>query len=183
MDAASSGRRRFPFAKSRSAWVFGIAVAAVLFAAWGAEAQRGQGRGAGRDQAAPAAAPGGPIYTSPSPALNISGVWWTQSYGAKIQLIAGGDLPYTDKGKAQYAKNIAALKSGAIRDEARHLCVPDGLPRMLGNPYPFQLLQTSGQVTMMYELNHVIRVILLDKPQVSAHELEVAPYYIGRATR
>ena len=181
MDAASSGKRRFPFAKSRSAWVFGIAVGAVLFATWGAEAQRGQGRG-GRDQAAaPAATPGGPIYTAPSATLNISGVWWTQSYSAKIQLMGGGDLPYSDKGKAQYAKNVAALKSGAIKDEARHLCVPDGLPRMLGNPYPFQLLQTPGQVTMMYELNHVIRVILLDRPQVNAHELEVAPYYSGHS--
>jgi hypothetical protein len=151
-----------------------------------AEGGGGGGRG---QQAGPAGTPDGRIYAPPSPAMNIAGVCWTQSYGPKVQVLGGSGLPYNDKGKAQYAKDIAGLKDGSIKDEARHLCVPEGLPRMLGNPYPIQLLQTPGQVTIMYELNHVIRVVLLDRTQVSAHELEVAPYYsghsvaIGTATR
>ncbi len=158
--------------------VLSAASAAVLAIATNADAQRGGGRG---QREVPAGTPGGPIYTPPSPAMNISGVWWTQSYSPKIQLVGGGNLPYSDKGKAQYAKNMAGLKDGTLKDEARHLCVPDGLPRLLGNPYPFQIIQTPGQVTFAYELNHVIRPIVLDKPQVSAHELEVAPYYSGHS--
>jgi hypothetical protein len=156
----------------------GACIAAALLIPSGADAQRGGGRG---QQEAPTGTPGGPIYVPPSPAMNISGVWWTESYSPKIQLVGGGDLPYNDMGKAQYAKNIAALKDGSLKDEARHLCVPDGLPRMLGNPYPFQIIQTPGQVTFVYELNHVIRPIVLDRPQVSAHDLEVAPYYSGHS--
>ena len=167
-------------AGARAAYLAGAVIAALILGVTVADAQRGGGRG-GRGEQPAAGTPGGPIYAPPSPAMNVSGVWWTQSYSPKIQIVGGGELPYNDKGKAQYAKNIADLKSGAIKDEARHLCVPDGLPRMLGNPYPFQLLQTPGQVTVMYELNHVIRVIPLDKPQVSAHELEVAPYYTGHS--
>ena len=143
MDGASSAKRRPASSPARSAWMVGAAVAAALLVVTGAYAQRGGGGGRGQ-QAAPAGTPGGPIYTPPSPAMNISGVWWTQSYSPKIQILGGGDLPYNDKGKAQYAKNIAGLKDGTLKDEARHLCVPDGLPRMLGNPYPFQLLQTPG---------------------------------------
>ena len=156
------------------------AVAFALSVATNADAQRGGGGGRGRPEA-PVGTPGGPIYTPPSPAMYISGVWWTQSYSPKIQLVGGGNLPYNDKGKAQYTKNMAGLKDRTLKDEARHLCVPDGLPRMLGNPYPFQIIQTPGQVTFAYELNHVIRPIVLDKPQVSAHELEVAPYYSGHS--
>jgi hypothetical protein len=148
----------------------------VLAIATGADAQRAGGRG---QQDAPAGTPGGPIYTPPSPAMDISGVWWTQSYSPKVQVVGGGDLPFNDKGSAQYARNMAGLKDGTIKDEARHLCVPDGLPRILGNPYPFQVIQTPGLVTFIYELNHVIRPVPLDKPQVSAEELEVAPYYSG----
>ncbi len=139
---------------------------------------RGGGRGAAE---APAGTPGGPIYTPPTPAMDISGVWWTESYSPKIQLVGGGELPLNDKGKAQYAKNMAGLKAGTLKDEARRVCVPDGLPRILGNPYPFQLIQTPGQVTFVYELNHVIRPILLDKQLPSADELEVAPYYSGHS--
>jgi len=158
----------------------GAALASSVLVTSAADAQRG-GRGRGAPEDAPATLSGGPIYTPPSPAMNISGVWWTESYSPKIQLVGGGELPYNDKGKAEYAKNIAALKNGTMKDEARHLCVPDGLPRMLGNPYPFQIIQTPGQVTMAYELNHVIRIVPMDKPMPNAHELEVAPYFSGHS--
>ncbi len=168
----SAGARR---ALIRSAWFAGVA----LFIATSADAQRaGGGRG---QQEAPAPSPGGPIYVPPSPAMNISGVWWTQSYSPKIQIVGGGELPYNEKGKSLYASAMAGLKDGTLKDEARRLCVPDGLPRILGNPYPFQLIQTPGRVTFVYELNHVIRPIPLDKPQQSADELEVAPYYSGHS--
>jgi hypothetical protein len=168
----ASARRRL----IRSAWIASVALSVVT----SAEAQRAGG-GRGQQQQAPPTAPGGPIYTPPSPAMNISGVWWTQSYSSKIQIVGGGDLPYNEKGKSQYAGNVAALKDGMLKDEARRLCVPDGLPRILGNPYPFQLIQTPGRVTFVYELNHVIRPIPLDKPQQSAEELEVAPHYSGHS--
>jgi hypothetical protein len=161
-----------------SAWMVGVAAVALLMAA-SADAQR---RGGERPkEEAPAPAPGGPIYTPPSPAMNISGVWWTQSYSPKLLILGGGALPLNEKGKAQYAKNVAGLKDGSIVDEARHLCVPDGVPRVLGNPYPFQLIQTPGQVTFVYELNHVIRPVVMDKPQLSAKQLEVAPFYSGHS--
>lgn len=159
----------------------GVALAVALLITSTAEAQRGGGRGRGAQEDAAPAPSAGPIYTAPTPAMNISGVWWTESYSPKIQLAGGGELPYNEKGKADYAMNTAALKNGSMRDEARHLCVPDGLPRMLGNPYPFQIIQTPGQVTIVYELNHVIRIIPMDKPMPNAHELEVAPYYSGHS--
>src|SRR5438105_13162623 len=139
-----------PGMQLRRSWI-GFSVmtsASVLLAFSSAEAQRGgRGRGAEPDAPPPSA---GVIYIPPSPAMNISGVWWTQSYSPKIQIVGGGNLPYNDKGKAQYAKNMAGLKDGTLKDEARHLCVPDGLPRMLGNPYPFQIIQTPGQVPFAY---------------------------------
>ena len=158
--------------------IAGIAAAALLMVA-SADAQRRGGERPKEEASAPAA--GNPIYTPPTPAMNISGVWWTQSYSRKLPVVGGGEPPLTDKGKAQYARNVAGLNDGSIVDEARHLCVPDGVPRILGNPYPFQLIQTPGQVTFVYELNHVIRPVVMDKPQLSANQLEVAPYYSGHS--
>jgi hypothetical protein len=112
---------------------------------------------------------------------DVWGVWWVTKYRAKLELIGGGDIPYNDKGQAQYRKNIAGLKDGSITDEARRVCVPDGLPRILGNPYPFLIVPARGHIVMTYELNHVIRIIIMDQPQVSAEELEIAPYYSGHS--
>jgi hypothetical protein len=77
---------------------------------------------------------------------------------------------------------MAGLKDGTMKDEARRICVPDGIPRILGNPYPFEIVQTQGQVTIMYELNHVIRALYLGTALPSAEDLEIFPRYIGYAS-
>jgi hypothetical protein len=47
--------------------------------------------------------------------------------------------PLNDAGKKKYAENQAGLKNGSIVDRARRYCTPDGLPRTLATPYPFQI--------------------------------------------
>jgi hypothetical protein len=113
---------------------------------------------------------------------DISGTYWATEYHAKIQLVGGGELPLTADGKAAYEKNMAGLKDGSITDTARRFCVPDGLPRVLATPYPFEIIQAPpGQVTIIHELNHQIRVVAMDKPMPTTREQEVFPYYNGHS--
>ncbi len=123
-------------------------------------------------------------FAAAAPASNaqdFSGIWWTTTYSAKIQLVGGGDLPYTPAGKAAYDKNIAALKDGSLVDTARRFCVPDGIPRLLGSPYPFEVIHTPGQTTMIHELNHAIRVVAMDRPVPKPEEIVAYPYYGGHS--
>jgi hypothetical protein len=113
---------------------------------------------------------------------DISGTYWATEYHAKIQLVGGGDLPLTATGKAAYEKNMAGLKDGSTTDAARKFCVPDGLPRVLATPYPFEIIQAPpGQVTIIHELNHQVRVVAMDKPMPTVKEQEVFPYYNGHS--
>jgi hypothetical protein len=113
---------------------------------------------------------------------DISGTYWATEYHAKIQLVGGGDLPLTAAGKAAYEKNMAGLKDGSITDAARKFCVPDGLPRSLATPYPFEIIQAPpGQVTIIHELNHEVRVVAIDKPLPTVKEQEVFPFYNGHS--
>ncbi len=115
-------------------------------------------------------------------APDISGTYWATRYNAKIQLVGGGDLPLTAAGKAAYDKNIAGLKDGSISDDSRKYCVPDGLPRVLATPYPFEIFQAPpGQITIIYELNHQIRTIAMDKPLPGEKELISFPFYNGHS--
>jgi len=114
-------------------------------------------------------------------APDISGVWWATTYNAKIQIVGGGDIPYTPAGKLAYDKNIAALKDGTLIDQARRFCVPEGVPRVQASPYPFEIIQTPGQTTILHELNHAIRVVAMDKPLPSDQELLPYPYYNGHS--
>src|SRR5215469_9090067 len=113
---------------------------------------------------------------------DISGTYWASEYRAKIQVLGGGDLPLTAEGKAAYENNVAGLKDGSIIDNARRYCVPDGLPRALATPYPFEIFQMPpGQITIVHELNHQIRVIALDQPMPSEKELTTLPFYNGHS--
>jgi hypothetical protein len=115
-------------------------------------------------------------------APDISGTYWATEYRPKIQLVGGGELPLTAAGKAAYEKNMAGLKDGSITDTARKFCVPDGLPRVLATPYPFEIIQAPpGQITVVHELNHQIRVVAMDKPMPSDKELIPFPYYNGHS--
>ena len=115
-------------------------------------------------------------------APDLSGIYWATEYHPKIQLVGGGDLPLTAAGKAAYDGNIAGLRDGSVTDAARKFCVPDGLPRVLATPYPFEIIHgPPGQVTMIHELNHQIRVIRLDKPMPSEKELANFPSYNGHS--
>jgi hypothetical protein len=113
---------------------------------------------------------------------DISGTYWATRYDAKVQIVGGGDLPLTAAGKAAYDENMAGLKDGSITDTARKFCLPDGLPRVLATPYPFEIVQAPpGQVTIIYELSHQIRVVTLDRPMPSDKELIPYPFYNGHS--
>src|SRR4030081_2446223 len=115
-------------------------------------------------------------------APDLSGIYWATQYNAKIQLVGGGELPLTAAGKAAYEKNIAGLKDGSLTDNARKFCVPDGLPRVLANPYPFEIIQAPpGQVTIIYELSHQVRMIAMDKPLPSDEDLLRLPFFNGHS--
>jgi len=115
-------------------------------------------------------------------APDISGTYLATSYSRTIQVVGGGDPPLNAAGKAAYEMIQAGLRDGSIVDKARRVCVPDGVPRVLATPYPFEIFQVpAGQVTFLYEMNHQVRVIVMDKPLPPRQALIVDPKYNGHS--
>jgi hypothetical protein len=113
---------------------------------------------------------------------DLSGIYWITQYNARLQLVGGGELPFTPAGKEAYEKNMAGLKDGSLPDNARKFCVPDGLPRVLANPYPFEIVYgPPGQITILYELSHQVRMVAMDKPMPNDEELLTWPFYNGHS--
>jgi hypothetical protein len=118
----------------------------------------------------------------PSDPRDLSGVYWAREYHAKIQVAGGGDLPLTEAGRTAYARNIAGLADGTIVDRARTYCTPDGVPRSLATPYPFEIIQAPpGQVLIVYEMNHMIRRVAMDTPLPPYEQLMVEPFHNGHS--
>jgi hypothetical protein len=61
-------------------------------------------------------------------------------------------------------------------------CIPDGMPGMMQGPFPFEILQTKGQVTIIQESFTQVRRILLNRPPKSADEVDPTffGYSVGR---
>ena len=114
-------------------------------------------------------------------APDVSGIWWTNSYSMEIHPTGGGPLPFTAAGAEAFRKNAAVLKDGSVEDAARKFCVPDGVPRILATPYPFQIFQSPGFTTIVYEQNHVFRTVPMDRPIPTDDELAAYPYYSGNS--
>jgi hypothetical protein len=86
--------------------------------------------------------------------------------------------------KAQYLKEWQA-RAQAVREanakgqpiaERVALCLPDGMPGMLNGPFPLEILQSKGQVTMIQEAYTQVRRILLDRPQKAVDDVEPGFY-------
>ncbi len=113
---------------------------------------------------------------------DISGTYWATEYHARLVLQSGGAAPLNADGQKAYEMNQAGLKDGSITDAARKFCVPDGIPRVMASPYPFEIIQAPpGQITIVHELNHQIRVIAMDKPLPSDEEMAPYPFYNGHS--
>ena len=75
----------------------------------------------------------------------------------------------------QQAEREASAKGEPIAAAVVH-CIPEGMPGMMNGPFPMEILQTKGQVTIIQEAYTQVRRILLDQPQKSIDDVEPGFY-------
>lgn len=63
--------------------------------------------------------------------------------------------------KSLYARRMKAFNEGRPIDDLTADCLPAGMPHLEVVPYPFEIMQTPGRVTILYEYDSVVRRIPL----------------------
>lgn len=114
-----------------------------------------------------------------SQARDLSGVWWIRSYSPKI-LPGSTYIVLTPEAERLYASNRAGLRDGSIHDPARTQCAPDGVPRIMAAPFPFEISHDPNRVNLRFELNNTRRAIVLDQP-FPASAAGLAPAALGHS--
>jgi hypothetical protein len=114
---------------------------------------------------------------------DLDGIYWSESYSPIIKQSDGSEPPYTAAALVTAKKNAAAARTNSLADKARSVCTPDGVPRILASPYPFEIVEAPerGEVWLLYELNHVVRRVAMNEPLPSKDELETFPWYSGHS--
>jgi hypothetical protein len=62
----------------------------------------------------------------------------------------------------EWAAKVKELKAHAAQDNPQANCLPNGMPAIMGMPYPYEFLLTPGQVTIIGEAYRMIRHIYTD---------------------
>lgn len=139
----------------------------------------------GAAKAKPAAAPKPPEAPWTKKTLwgdpDLSGVWQQQFRDAQGRPVVGLDLadfvdiPYTPASKAAYEFNQTGKGQAADPEAA---CLPAGIPRTTGLPYPMRFMQTKDLIAILIEGNvHSYRMIFMNKE----HPADVPPTWMGHS--
>ena len=116
----------------------------------------------------------GPILfaqTAPVLSHDLSGVWMQYPDG-NVPGVPGMNAvdnrtrpPLTPWGKAKFdaAKPLVGPRAvPGVENNPELRCEPDGPPKLLNLPNPFEIVQIPGRVLMFFELGHIWRTIWTD---------------------
>lgn len=89
--------------------------------------------------------------------------------------------------KAEYLKEKQRLVQAQSEANANGMplatrlmqCQGDGMPGMMGGPFPMEIIQSKGQITIIQEAYTQVRRIYLDKAQKALDDIE--PSFFGHA--
>ena len=120
-----------------------------------------------------------PAASNASNAPDITGSWERVGQGAAPVPPPPLKSPYLKQWQArQQAAREATAKGQPIGINWVH-CLPDGMPGMMAGPFPMEVLQSRGQVTIIQESFTQVRRILLDRPQKPLDEVD--PTFYGHS--
>jgi hypothetical protein len=89
------------------------------------------------------------------------GVWaaiWVLDWADKRWVDKAVNVPFTPWGLAKFKERRAS----SSKDDPESYCLPPGVPRYTGTPFPFQILQLPDRVVILYEQSHLYRTIFMD---------------------
>jgi len=106
---------------------------------------------------------------------------WERARDASIP--AAPQPPLKPQYQKEYQAKLQKFREANQKGEpiADHvvMCLPDGMPGMMSGPFPMEILQSKGQVTMIQEAYTQVRRILLDREQIKIDDVE--PGFYGRS--
>ncbi len=95
-------------------------------------------------------------------------VWNIEDHSARLgvpagqSVVVGGAIPYQPWATAQREENFR----NRLTADPEANCKMVGVPRITYMPYPFQIVQTPAQISILYEYVHTTRNIYLNSPHL-----------------
>jgi hypothetical protein len=106
------------------------------------------------------------------------GVWapiWVLDWSDPKYVDKAVEVPFTPWGLDTFTQRRETLS----KDDPEGYCLPPGVPRYTGTPYPFQLIQLADRVVILYEgASHMYRIVFMDGRK---HSSDPNPTWLGES--
>jgi hypothetical protein len=123
------------------------------------------------------------IRLSGQTAANVPDITGSWERARDASIPAASQPPLKPQYLKEYQAKLQAFREANQKGEpiADHvvMCLPDGMPGMMSGPFPMEVLQSKGQVTIIQEAYTQVRRILLDREQMKIDDVE--PGFYGRS--
>jgi hypothetical protein len=121
----------------------------------------------------------------PGPHPDIMGAYGAWPGGQGI--VEGGEIPYKPEALAQKKANAEKrMLINITSDDRRHdtgdpelKCYRPGIPRANYLPFPFQIIQSTDNIMMVYEFEHTLRTIYMKENDKEAPKDAPADSWMG----
>ena len=109
---------------------------------------------------------------------DFTGVWSIAPYSAALKPIDGKPAPMTPDARTAYEKHLAAAAKGDRSWDETTICLPQGLPRLMLQNAPFQIMQRPKAVYFLHQTNRLPHRAYFDE----ALPTDADPLYLGVST-
>jgi len=117
----------------------------------------------------------------PEPSANprdFSGVYFPSPPGYyRLRPIDGSEVPFLPATRAEFARHAAGEAANAPLVNTSTLCLPSGTPRVMTAPYPVKIIVQPKEVTMLFEVQHLMRFIYMNEE----HPKDLDPTFMGHS--
>ena len=127
-------------------------------------------------QATPHPTPAKSLTASATP--DFSGVWFVNEYRRNI--LPNEDPPFQPWAEALFKQrdyDIAHHDPDLAIDPTER-CIPPGIPRTMGQPFPWEIVHARDRIIMIFEYQSLVRQIFMDG---RGHPSNLEPTYMGHA--
>ena len=135
----------------KSLIIGGVAAALALFAiAPGLRAQTAE-------------PPPGPLAKPNANPRDFSGMWQQRGYAIRYPVVGGGEAPYLPWAAAEAKRRSDAQAAGKPIADSTAQCLPSGMPRIMGAPYPIKIMQNDKEMVILHEVQHLMTFVFLNE--------------------
>jgi hypothetical protein len=106
--------------------------------------------------------------------VTVNARYWTYKFNAEEPPMTAWGLAQYDATKSSFGTRAYPLAE--TNDPVYHTCAPPGFPRVFLHPYPIQIVQTPGEVIMLFEYDSLRHQIFTDG---RAHDTTLGPLWMG----